>query len=88
MSAPGGLLMAKLLEPETRTPHDGIDDISLQEEFQEDLPVNVIDAAALGAASGLKLALNVGSMLIAFIALIALLNTMVGALGGLAAWRR
>lgn len=83
MAAPGGLLMAKLLEPETETPRDGIDDISEEDEFQEGEPVNVIDAAALGAASGLKLALNVGGMLIAFIALIALLNTAVGALGAL-----
>lgn len=83
MAAPGGLLMAKLLEPETATPHDGLTDISSSDEFEEDQPVNVIDAAALGAASGLRLALNVGGMLIAFIALIALLNTMVGAIGGL-----
>lgn len=83
MAAPGGLLMAKLLEPETAKPHDGISDISSEDEFPEDEPVNVIDAAALGAASGLKLALNVGGMLIAFIALIALLNAIVGALGGL-----
>ena len=41
-------------------------------------PVNVLDAAALGAASGLKLALNVGAMLLAFISLIALLNGLVG----------
>lgn len=82
MSAPGGLMMAKLLEPETGTPRDRIGDISQEDEFQDAQPVNVIDAAALGAASGLKLALNVGGMLIAFIALIALLNIIVGALGG------
>lgn len=81
MSAPGGLMMAKLLEPETGTPRDGVADISQQDEFQEAEPVNVIDAAALGAASGLKLALNVGAMLIAFIALIALFNIIIGSLG-------
>ena len=82
MAAPGGILMAKLLEPETDTPHDGLADITEADEFKDDEPVNVIDAAALGASSGLKLALNVGAMLIAFIALIALLNTIVGTLGG------
>jgi CNT family concentrative nucleoside transporter len=83
MAAPGGLLMAKLLEPETDTPRDRAEDVTEEDEFQEDQPVNVIDAAALGAASGLRLALNVGGMLIAFIALIALFNTIVGGLGGM-----
>ena len=83
MAAPGGLLMAKLLEPETEKPHDGIKDITKEDEFKENNPVNVIDAAALGAADGLQLSLNVGGMLIAFIALIALLNTILGAVGGL-----
>ncbi|GAA1750003.1 nucleoside transporter C-terminal domain-containing protein [Kocuria aegyptia] len=46
-------------------------------------PANVIDAAARGASDGLSLALNVGAMLIAFISLIALLNIMLGAVGGL-----
>jgi CNT family concentrative nucleoside transporter len=44
--------------------------------------VNVLDAAAIGASSGLKLAANVGAMLLAFIALIALLNLMLGGIGG------
>ncbi|MCK5697787.1 MAG: NupC/NupG family nucleoside CNT transporter [Gammaproteobacteria bacterium] len=79
MAAPGGLMMAKLLEPETETPNNNPD----IEEAEEDKPVNVIDAAASGAASGLQLALNVGAMLIAFISLIALINVIFGALGGL-----
>ncbi len=79
MAAPGGLLMAKLLEPETEKPNN---DVKI-EEAEEDKPVNVIDAAADGAAAGLKLAANVGGMLIAFIALIALLNTIFGAVGGI-----
>ncbi len=79
MAAPGGLLMAKLLEPETDTPNN---DTKI-EEAEEDMPVNVIDAAASGAAAGLKLAANVGGMLIAFIALIALINTIFGAVGGM-----
>ena len=78
MAAPGGLLFAKLLIPETEKPNDAI-----LESASEDLPANVFDAAATGASSGLKLAANVGAMLLAFIALIALLNGMVG---GVANW--
>lgn len=52
-------------------------------EGADDEPVNVIDAAARGATEGLGLALNVGAMLLAFIALIALINTLLGAAGGL-----
>jgi CNT family concentrative nucleoside transporter len=79
MAAPGGLLFAKLLVPETEKPAEAALDWS----EGEDKPVNVLDAAALGAGSGLKLALNVGAMLLAFIGLIALLNLM---LGGIGAW--
>ncbi|WP_448568868.1 NupC/NupG family nucleoside CNT transporter [Thalassotalea ganghwensis] len=71
MAAPGGLLMAKIIIPETE--HTKFDEHDLGEE-KHDTPTNVIDAAAAGAASGLKLAVNVGAMLLAFIALIALLN--------------
>lgn len=75
MAAPGGLLMAKLMEPETETAHDDPDDLP---DDQEAKPANVIDAAALGASAGLHLALNVGAMLLTFIALIALLNGLLG----------
>lgn len=78
MSAPSGLLFAKLLIPETETA-----DNSKLEEDKEGAPVNVFDAAAHGAGDGLKLALNVGAMLIAFIGLIALINGMLGWAGGL-----
>ncbi|MEX5237121.1 NupC/NupG family nucleoside CNT transporter [Kocuria arenosa] len=50
---------------------------------EDEAPANVIDAAARGASDGLSLALNVGAMLIAFISLIALVNTVLGAVGGL-----
>lgn len=80
MAAPGGLLMAKLLQPETETVNNEIIDESA--EGADPKPVNVIDAAASGASSGLQLALNVGAMLIAFIALISLINIMLGAFGG------
>ena len=48
----------------------------------DDKPANVIDAAAAGASSGMQLALNVGAMLLAFIGLIALINGMLGGIGG------
>ncbi|KRP37997.1 MAG: transporter [Opitutaceae bacterium BACL24 MAG-120322-bin51] len=78
MAAPSGLLFAKLLIPETETA-----DNSPLPEAHNDQPANVIDAAAGGAAEGMKLALNVGAMLLAFIGLIALLNGMLGLVGGL-----
>ncbi|ORT49201.1 nucleoside transporter NupC [Vibrio sp. qd031] len=79
MAAPGGLLFAKIMIPETDKPVDQITDIS---DNSANKPVNVIDAAAEGATSGLGLALNVGAMLIAFIGLIALINGMLGGIGG------
>jgi CNT family concentrative nucleoside transporter len=77
MAAPGGLLYAKLMKPETGTPFEGRLDFAETDER----PANVLDAAALGAATGLKLALNVGAMLLAFVGLIALLNLMLGGVG-------
>ena len=78
MAAPGGLLMAKLMEPQTAVPRDSFSDIEI---YPDDKPANVIDAAALGVSNGLQLALNVGAMLLAFIALIALLNGILGWVG-------
>ncbi len=77
MAAPGGLLFAKILLPESEVPEE-----HLPHDDDEDKPVNVFDAAAQGASAGLKLALNVGAMLLAFIALIALLNLGLGTVGG------
>ena len=80
MAAPGGLLFAKIIIPETETPHDSP---ALEQDAQgTDAPSNVLDAAASGAASGMQLALNVGAMLLAFIALIALLNGILSGVGG------
>jgi CNT family concentrative nucleoside transporter len=79
MSAPAALVMAKLMYPE-----DG--DPATKGQLKLDLEkpdVNVIDAAARGAGEGLGLALNVGAMLLAFIALIALFNALLGWCGGL-----
>ncbi|MFI0489394.1 MAG: NupC/NupG family nucleoside CNT transporter [Yersinia sp. (in: enterobacteria)] len=80
MAAPGGLLFAKLMVPETEKTHDNVNATTLIAEDKR--PANVIDAAASGAASGMQLALNVGAMLLAFVALIALLNGILGGIGG------
>ena len=79
MAAPGGLLMAKIICPET----EKVNGEHVDFDEQDDKPTNAIDAAASGAASGVKLAVNVGAMLLAFIALIALLNSLVGGIGGM-----
>ncbi|PSW18936.1 NupC/NupG family nucleoside CNT transporter [Photobacterium sanctipauli] len=79
MAAPGGLLFAKIIRPET----EKVDEDNVSEFADaDDKPANVIDAAAGGAASGMQLALNVGAMLLAFIGLIALLNGILGGVGG------
>jgi CNT family concentrative nucleoside transporter len=79
MSAPASLLMAKLMFPETEESQTA-GTVKLQVERPWS---NLIDAAADGASEGLKLALNVAAMLIAFIAVIALLNALLGKAGGL-----
>lgn len=80
MAAPGGLLFAKIIMPETETPKVDLSEVN---QSISDQPVNVIDAAASGASSGLKLALNVGAMLLAFVGLIALLNGIFGGVGSI-----
>ncbi|EMA4139380.1 NupC/NupG family nucleoside CNT transporter [Cronobacter turicensis] len=80
MAAPGGLLFAKIIIPETETPHDAPHLDAAQHD--PDRPSNVLDAAASGASAGMQLALNVGAMLLAFVALIALLNGMLSGIGG------
>ncbi len=79
MAAPGGLLFAKLIMPETEKVEEN-DDIDFAED--ENKPSNVLDAAANGASTGMQMALNVGAMLIAFIGLIALINGIIGGVGG------
>ena len=83
MAAPATLVIAKILYPETEQPLTR-GEVRME---VEKVTANVIDAAASGAADGLKLALNVGAMLLAFIALIALVNaplTWIGDISGLA----
>jgi CNT family concentrative nucleoside transporter len=74
MAAPGGLLMAKIIIPETEQVKNAL----TEKEEQDNEYANIFDAAASGAANGLHLALNVGAMLLAFIGLIALLNGLIG----------
>jgi len=80
MAAPGALVISKLLFPEVGEP-----ETRGNAKAQVARPwVNPIDAAASGAADGVKLAINVAAMLIAFLALLALINALLGWLGGLA----
>lgn len=79
MASPISIVIAKILIPETEVPETR-GKVSMEVEKTD---CNVIDAAARGASEGLKLALNVGGMLLSFIALIALLNALLGWIGGL-----
>lgn len=77
MAAPAGLLFAKILYPQTQQFTD-----SQPEANDSEKPSNVLEAMAGGASAGMQLALNVGAMLIAFVALIALINGILGGVGG------
>jgi CNT family concentrative nucleoside transporter len=77
MTAPGTLMMAKLFVPETGQP-ETMGTVKLEVEKTD---VNVIDAIGRGTGEGLHLALNVGAMLISFLALVALLNAILGVAG-------
>jgi CNT family concentrative nucleoside transporter len=70
MSAPAAFVMARLIVPETQTPPDE----SVASLAPQDPPANLFDAAAIGATDGLRLALNVAAMLIAFVSLVALVD--------------
>jgi CNT family concentrative nucleoside transporter len=78
MSAPAAVMFAKIMVPETGVPETS-------SSARVDIPrldVNLIDAAARGASEGLQLALNVGGMLIAFVALVSMADRGIGAVGG------
>ena len=84
MSAPGGILMAKIIMPDEEgdDANDGVD-VTVSETFEEgSQPANVIEAAAQGAQTGVKLAVAVAAMLLAFVALVALANGLLGGIGG------
>ena len=94
MSAPGGILMSKIVMPDEPARQEELplegqtepveEKVELAETFEEgEQPANVIMAAAQGATTGVKLAVAVGAMVLAFVALVALLN---GLLGGIGAW--
>ncbi len=78
MAAPGGLLMAKIIMPDD--PGAQAPDVDEDMQMEDSKHVNVILAAAVGTADGLRLAVNIGAMLIAFVALIALFNGIIGGL--------
>lgn len=79
MAAPAGLIMAKIFVPETEE-HEETKEYEME---MDEETTNVIDAAARGASVGLQLALNIGAMLLAFIALIAVINYFLGNIGEL-----
>jgi CNT family concentrative nucleoside transporter len=82
MSAPGGILMAKIIMPDD--PKDiGIEPVELAvASHDEEQPANIIMAAAQGAQTGVKLAVAVGAMVLAFVALVALANGLLSGVGG------
>ena len=82
MTAPATIMLAKIFIPETEKPVTA----GKVEIHVEKTAVNVIDAAAQGAGDGLRLVLNIGAMLIAFLALIALMNGMMGWVHGQMGW--
>lgn len=86
MSAPAAIVMARIILPETDTPPDEAD----LDQHTADRAVNVLEAATIGATDGLKLALNVAAMLIAFVSLVALVNWPLAELSNIPAvaeWR-
>ena len=81
MSAPGGILMAKIIMPDN--PEDPApEELIVTVEYEEEKPANIIMAAAMGAQTGVKLAVAVGAMVLAFVALVALANGLLGGIGG------
>jgi CNT family concentrative nucleoside transporter len=81
MSAPGGILMAKIIMPDN--PEDPApEELLVAVEYEDEKPANIIMAAAMGAQTGVKLAVAVGAMVLAFVALVALANGLLGGIGG------
>ena len=86
MSAPGGILMAKMIVPDDAQDQDQAEKqkVDVAETFEEGMqPANIIMAAAQGAQTGVKLAVAVGAMVLAFVALVALANGILGGLGNM-----
>jgi len=78
MTAPGTLLMAKMLVPETEEPKTAGRVVMSEEEMEAEKSENLLGAVARGTTDGLHLSLNIAAMLISFLALIALANGMLG----------
>ena len=86
MSAPGGILMAKIIMPDAPGDTEAAEDanVDVAETFEEgEKPANIIMAAAQGAQTGVKLAVAVGAMVLAFVALVALANGLLGGFGNM-----
>ena len=86
MSAPGGILMAKIIMPDDPGDTEAAEDahVDVAETFEEgEKPANIIMAAAQGAQTGVKLAVAVGAMVLAFVALVALANGLLGGFGNM-----
>ena len=88
MSAPGGLLMAKIMMPDPRGAAviDLPPEAPLSLHHDEEKPANLIMAASQGAQTGVRLAVAVGAMVLAFVALVALANGILGGMGGWFGW--
>jgi len=82
MSAPGGILMAKIMMPDDPAAAGAEPEPVDEGEHGEEKPANIIMAAAMGAQTGVKLAVAVGAMVLAFVALVALANGLLGGIGG------
>ena len=82
MSAPGGILMAKIIMPDEPGQLGIEPEVDGEITFGEEKPANVIMAAAEGAQTGVRLAVAVGAMVLAFVALVALANGLLGGIGG------
>jgi CNT family concentrative nucleoside transporter len=85
MSAPGGILMAKIIMPDDPRDTEALEEqkVEIAETFEEgEKPANVIMAASQGALTGVRLAVAVGAMVLAFVALVALANGLLAGVGG------
>ena len=83
MSAPGGIVMAKIIMPDPKGEQLVEPDEVALDDHGEERPANLIMAAAQGAQTGVRLAVAVGAMVLAFVALVALANGLFGSIGGL-----
>lgn len=82
MSAPGGVLMAKIIMPDDPDRPEPDPVVIAEASHDEERPANIIMAAAQGAQTGVKLAVAVGAMVLAFVALVALANGLLAGIGG------